>query len=105
MSESLMLALVASGSAIVGSLVTGWFTYIAAVKQRETENCRRRWQQASKDVAAFHRLEERYTEALQSESKSAKAWKLEIRKQQRDAGFATPSENATAHKSEQRMAG
>jgi hypothetical protein len=74
------LALVASVSAIIGSVVTGWFTYIAAVNQRETEQYKRRLRRADKNIAAFHRLEERYTQALQSENKSkcARAWTLEL---------------------------
>lgn len=103
MSESLTLALIASGSAIVGSLVTGWFTYFAAVRQREAERYKHRLVQAYKDIASFHRLEERYTQSLQTESKSADAWKREVRKKQRDDGFESPSEDATAQKSLQRL--
>ena len=103
MTESVLLALVSSGSAIAGSLVTGWFTYRAAVRQRETARYKRRLVQAYKDIASFHRLEERYLQALQSDVKSAAAWKLEVRKTQRDAGFDSPSEDATAQTCEQRM--
>jgi hypothetical protein len=71
MSETLTIALLAGGFAIVGSAVTGWFTYMSAVKQREADRYKRRLVQAYKDIASFHRLEERYTKALETESKSA----------------------------------
>lgn len=104
MNESLTIALVAGGFAILGSAVTGWFTYISAVKQRETERYKRRLLQTYRDIAAFHLLEERYTKALETESKSAASWKREVRKTQRDEGFGSPSDDATAQKSEQRIA-
>ena len=103
MSESLTLALVAGGFAIVGSAVTGWFTYISAVKQKEADRYKRRLVQAYKDIASFHRLEERYTKALETASKGAESWKREVRKKQRDDGFNSPSDEATAQKAEQRM--
>ena len=103
MSETLTIALVAGGFAIIGSAVTGWFTYISAVKQREADRYKRRLVQAYKDIASFHRLEERYTKALETESKSAESWKREVRKNQRDEGFSSPSDEATSQKSEQRL--
>lgn len=104
MNESLILALVAGGFAILGSLVTGLFTYISAVKQRETERYKRRLVQAYKDIASFHRLEERYTKMLETKEKSAESWKRELRKRQRDEGFNSPSDEATAQRFEQRIA-
>ena len=103
MSETLTIALVAGGFAIIGSVVTGWFTYISAVKQREADHYKRRLVQAYKDIASFHRLEERYTKALETASKSAESWKREVRKNQRDENFATPSDDATSQRSEQRL--
>lgn len=104
MSEALTLALVAGGFAVLGSLVTGWFTYISAVKQRQTERYKRKLLQAYADVAAFHRLEERYTRALETEGKSAEAWKREMRRRLREDGFSSPSDEATVQKAEQRIA-
>jgi hypothetical protein len=105
MADSMTLALVASGSAIIGSVVTGWFTYIAAAKQREIAQYKRRLRRADKNIAAFHRLEEKYSQALHSENKckSPMAWKRAVRKQQRDEGFDTPSDDATVRKSERRI--
>lgn len=104
MSESLTLALVAAGSVVLGSMVTGWFTYISAVRARDAERYKRRLVQAYSDIAAFHRLEERYTKALGSESRTAESWKREIRKKLRDEGAGSPSEEATAQRAEQRIA-
>jgi hypothetical protein len=53
---------------------------------------------AYEDIAAFHRLESRYTDELAKHSDTAQAWKLRIREAQRDEGIATPSPNATANK-------
>jgi hypothetical protein len=88
---------------LFGSLVTGWFTYRAAARERELERYKRQLIQAYKDVAAFHRLEERYTNALETPDRSAEAWKREIRRQQADEQFGTPSEDATWRKCEQRV--
>jgi len=104
MTESLTLAIVAGGFAVLGSITTGAFTYLAAVKQREADTYKRRLLQTYRDIAAFHRLEERYTKALASESKSAESWKRETRKLLRDEGFASPSDEATAQRAEQRIA-
>ncbi|PPE74926.1 hypothetical protein C3942_04410 [Solimonas fluminis] len=104
MSEGLTLALVAGGFAVLGSLVTGWFTYITSVKQEQSERYKRRLLQAYADIAAFHRLEERYTRALETEDRSAESWKREMRRRLRDEGFGSPSEEATAQKAEQRIA-
>ncbi len=103
MSESLTIALVAGGFAIIGSIVTGLFTYISATKQKEADRYKQRLVQAYRDIASFHRLEERYTKALETTSKSAESWKREVRKNQRDEGFNSPSEDATAQKAEQRL--
>ena len=80
MSEAVTLAIVAGVSAIAGSAITGWFTYLSSVRQRETERYKRRLLQTYKDIAAFHRLEERYTNALATESESAESWKREMRR-------------------------
>jgi hypothetical protein len=104
MSEGLTLALVAGGFAVLGSLVTGWFTYITAVKQGQSERYKRKLLQAYGDIAAFHRLEERYTRALETDERSAESWKREMRRRLRDEGFSSPSDEATVQKAEQRIA-
>ena len=103
MSESIIIALVAGGSAIAGSIVTGGFTYVAAVRQRQTERYKRYAIKAPKDVIAFYRLEERYTNALATESKTAEAWKREMRRRLREEGFDSPSEEATIQKCSRRI--
>ena len=104
MNDTVILAIVASTSAILGSFVTGWFTYRAAVKQREAERFKRKLLQAYIDIAALHRLEERYTAALAhaSADRSAESWKREVRRTLRDDGFASPSDDATSQRAEQR---
>ncbi|MDM4770485.1 hypothetical protein [Solimonas sp. SE-A11] len=101
---ALALALVAGGFAVLGSPVTGWFTYISAARQRETERYKRKLRQTYADVAAFHRLEERYTRALETDGKSAECWKREMRLRLREDGFSSPSDEATVQKAEQRIA-
>jgi hypothetical protein len=50
MSETLLVALIAGGSAIFGGAVTGAFTYLASVRQRETERYKRRLIQCYRDI-------------------------------------------------------
>lgn len=100
MSETLFVAIIAAGAAILGSLVTGIFTYSASARQREAERYKRRLLQAYKDIVAFYRLEELYIQALASESRSAEAIKRETRKKLRDSGVESPSEEATPQQCE-----
>ena len=65
MSETIIVAIIAAGAALLGGLVTGIFTFIASVRQRETERYKRRLLQAYKDIVAFYSLEEMYTQACQ----------------------------------------
>lgn len=102
MSETMYVAIIAAGAAILGSLVTGIFTYTASVRQREAERYKRRLLQAYKDIVAFYRLEELYTQALASGSRSAEAIKREARKKLREAGVESPSEEATPQQCERR---
>ena len=104
MNESIIIALIAGGFAIIGSAVTGAFTYYATEHQRETERYKRYAIRALRDVIAFYRLEQQYTDALATESKTAEAWKREIRKHLRDDGFDSPSQDATIQKCSQRIA-
>ncbi|HEV3422723.1 MAG TPA: hypothetical protein VG105_02860 [Paraburkholderia sp.] len=98
-------AVVGGGFAVVGSLITGWLTYVSSVRRRETESYRRQLIQACEDIAAFHRLEHRYAERLATTdaSKTTESWKRQIRREQRRAGDDTPSENATAKHAEQQI--
>jgi hypothetical protein len=103
MNDGLMFSLIAGGFALAGSIITGWFTYKSSVSAKETERNKRRLIQTYLDIAAFHRLEEKYTKTLETPIKSANAWKLELRKLLRDDGFQSPSEDATAQKAESRL--
>lgn len=101
MDNSIVLAVATGLSAVLGSLITGWITYKAAIDQRATIRNKRRLARALRDIAAFHRLEKRYTNALAATgSRSAAAWKQDMRKQQRTEGQDTPSEKATAQGAE-----
>lgn len=88
-------ALLAGGCAIAGSAITGWFTYAATASQKKSEQYKRELTRTYKDIAAFHRLEERYTQELATADKSAEAWKREVRKALRSEGFDSPSDGAT----------
>lgn len=102
MNESLVPVVVGGviggGFAIVGSLITGWLTYVSSVRKRETELYRRHLIQAYEDIAAFHRLEERYVEKLAEiePSKTPVGWKRSVRREQMLANIQTPSKDATA---------
>ena len=50
-----------------------------------------------KDIAAFHRLEERYTQALATDVRSSESWKRDIRRTIRSDGFDSPSDGATVN--------
>jgi hypothetical protein len=103
MSDMLEAAFIAGGAAVTGSFVTGWFTYMASVRQREAERYKRRLIQAYKDIIAFYRLEELYTKELTSEERTAESWKRDMRKKLRDSGNGSPSEEATSQRCEQRL--
>ena len=90
-------ALLPGGCAIAGSAITGWFTYSATASQNKSERYKRELIRAYKDIAAFHRLEERYTQALSSDAKTAESWKREVRKSLRLDRFDTPSDGASAN--------
>lgn len=90
-------ALLAGGCAIAGSAITGWFTYSATASQNKSQRYKRELRRTYKDIAAFHRLEERYTQALASDTKSSESWKRDIRRSLRADGFDSPSDGATAN--------
>lgn len=102
MNETLLVAIIAAGAAIFGGLVTGIFTYVTSVRQREAERYKRRLVQAYKDIVSFYRLEELYIKALATESQSIEAIKRETRKKLRDSGIDSPSEDATPQQCERR---
>jgi putative intracellular protease/amidase len=103
MTEGMYLAVIAAGSAILASAVTGFFIYFTAVRQREADRYKRRLLQTYKDIIAFYRLEEQYTQALAVETKSAEAVKREIRKKLRELGVDSPSEDATPQQCDRRI--
>ncbi|WP_271680698.1 hypothetical protein [Thermomonas mangrovi] len=101
MDDSILLAVVTGFSAVLGSLITGSITYWTATNQRVAAENKRRLKRAYHDIAAFHRLEERYASSLAAtDAPTAAAWKRDIRKRLRDEGFDSPSEKATAQLAE-----
>ena len=96
---------IGGGFAIVGSLITGWLTYVSSVRRRETESYRRQLIQAYEDIAAFHRLEQRYSEKLAEiePSKTPVGWKRGVRREQMLANIQTPSKDATARYADQEV--
>jgi hypothetical protein len=103
MSETLQVAVLTAVAALLGSVITGFITYMTAVRQREAESYKRRLQVAYGDLIAFYRLEEAYTLALATESRSAEAVKREFRKGLRDSGQDSPSAYATPTECERRL--
>ena len=73
MDQALLIAIVAGGSALGGSLITGIITLKTSVSQKKIESYKRRLIKSYQDIAAFHRLEEEYLGILESEEK----WVLE----------------------------
>jgi uncharacterized membrane protein YgaE (UPF0421/DUF939 family) len=102
MSETLLVAIIAAGAAILGGVVTGIFTFVASARQRETERYKRRLFQTYKDITAFYRLEELYSQSLATDTRSADAIKRETRKKLRESGSDSPSEEATPQQCERR---
>lgn len=103
MSEILLTTVISAAAAIFGSAVTGFFTLRAATREIELEKSKRELSKALRNVAAFHRLEEAYADALATDERTALAWKREIRKRQRDRGYESPSDEATSLKSDRRI--
>lgn len=64
LNDTLIVGLIASGSALTGSFITGGFTYLASVKQRQAKKYKRNLIHVNQDVAAFYRLEEFYLAEL-----------------------------------------
>jgi hypothetical protein len=97
-------ALIAAFGAFLGASVSTFFTYRLTVKQKKLERYKKRLIQAYRDIASFHRLEEKYADLLStklpSQNKTSYAWKLEMRKQARVLGLRTPSNYATAKQAE-----
>lgn len=105
MDDSILLAAATGISAALGSLITGLITYRTAIDQRAATEHKRRLKRAYGDIAAFHRLEERYASVLAAtDSRTSAAWKRDVRKQLRDEGFTSPSDKATAQQAEQCLA-
>ena len=103
--QQVWLALIAGGLTIAGGLVTGIITSLTAIRLREVAKLKRDLVRSYRDVAAFHRLEERYAEELAqiSTSRTAEGWKRELRRRLREHGYPSPTNKATAHYAETRI--
>lgn len=105
MSNQIIIACIAAGAALLGSLGTCAFNYLIAIKHKKISRYKQRLVHAYEDIAAFHRLEEAYTQKLSDTSGlTAEAWKRNIRKSQAAAGLGTPSKEATARNADQSAA-
>ena len=104
MSESIIVALVAVGGVIAGAIITGVFHYYSTQQAKRVETYKSRLSQTYRDIAAFHRLEDCYTTALANNDRPKDVWKRQIRKQQADDRFPTPSEDATWRHAEEKLA-
>lgn len=105
LTETLTVAVVTALATIAGSLVTGVITFLTVRRQDAYNRLLRHHSRALADVAAFHRLEALYVEALAEEhaESTPTAIKLRIRAQLRDQGHDTPSYAATALRSEKAL--
>jgi hypothetical protein len=103
MTETLLVGIVAAASAVLGSAITGLFTYIAARREREFERHTNHLRRAYGDIAALCQLEDMYCKELAREGRSQEAWKREMRKALRESGYNSPSEEATAARCAQRL--
>lgn len=104
-SQQVWLALIVGGLTVAGGLVTGLITSHTAIRLREVEKLKRDLVRAYRDVASFHRLEDHYANELAqiSTSRTAEAWKRELRRKLREQGFSSPSDKATAYYAEARI--
>lgn len=103
MAENYFVAMIAVLGTVAGSVVTGFFTRTTAKRSKDFEKQRQRLKTAYHDIAAFHRLEERYLRALESPDKTSESWKREIRRSLADEGYATLSKEATWRECERRL--
>lgn len=103
MTEGITIAAIAVIGTIFGSVTTGVFTLFATQRARELVKLKQRLKIAYQDIAALHRLEERYVDQLATEEKTAESWKRQIRKQLEGQGHSAPSKNATARECERRL--
>ena len=103
MSETMQVAVLAAAAALLGSFITGLITYLAAVKQRQADRYKRGLQMAYKDIIAFYKLEEAYTQALSTQERSAESVKREYRKTLRENGQDSPSQFATVSECVRRL--
>lgn len=104
MTEAMTVAVIAGAFSIVTALIAAFTTMSARRSRQRAEARKAELIRTHADVAAFHRLEELYTEALANETRNAESWKRQIREDLREMGHPTPSKGATAHQSEQRIA-
>ncbi len=104
MTEAMTVAVIAGAFSIVTALIAAFAARSARRSRQRAESRKAELIRTHADVAAFHRLEELYTEALADEKRNAEGWKRKIREDLRDMGHPTPSRSATAHQSEQRIA-
>lgn len=117
MSEQIQITLLMGGFTLLGAVITGIAAWLSArfqyARDRTREDLtasRRELLHSLGDVAAFHKLEQRYTLLLSNlartegeSAKSAEAWKREVRRTVRAEGFATPSNSATDHQARSRI--
>ena len=104
MDKEIVVAIIAAGSALLGSGLTSLFSYLSLKRRTEVTKLREAAIQANKDVIAFHNLEAMYCQLLSEHGKqSPETVKRHMRKQLRDAGKLSPSDTATALQAAKRI--
>lgn len=90
MDDKVTIAVIGALGVVFGSLITAAFTYRSTAQAKSLEKNRLFLLRCWRNIAAFHELEKRYTEALAKPDRTDEALKREVRKQQREAGSFTP---------------
>lgn len=105
MQVEVAVSIIAGGSALLGSAITGLISYAALRRRTKVSHLRNALIQANKDIISFYYLEELYCEALSHKTMKTKdGVKRTFRKQLRESlGRDSPSASATPAKAEQHI--
>ncbi len=105
MQVEVLVAIIAGGSALLGSAITGLISHFSLKQSAKVSRMKESLIQANKDIASLYHLEELYCTAIAESTKKTKdGVKRAFRKQLRySLGKESPSPSATATQAEQRI--
>jgi hypothetical protein len=98
MSDVVVAGIIGAGAAILSSTLTGYISYLIALRGEDVRHLRKKLKTAYEDIAAFYELEKRYSETLASydyQGKSAEAVRRSFRESLREDGYQSPSRSST----------